>query len=262
MPAHAERVDIGALVDWLARRPSIGEIPLEPSACPQTVAIIDSGIDATHPDLAGWVDAAVGVRKTDAGLTIAELAPGANDLCGHGTACAGIIRALCPTARLLDVRVLDALNMGYGDVMLAGLRWSIERDVDVVNMSLGTRKLRFMAPMLELVREADKNGIIIVAAADNLGQTIYPSAFPSLVSVDIGETDNPLRYFRSRAQRIQYAAYGSGVRVCNLEHSYTTMTGTSFATPHMAGIIATILGKWPGLRYEEVKFVLNFFASR
>ena len=76
------------------------------------------------------------------------------DVCGHGTACAGIIRSLAPGADLHSVRVLGAANTGSGSALLAGLRYAIEQRFDVINMSLSTTKKQFAAVLHELADEA------------------------------------------------------------------------------------------------------------
>ncbi len=101
------------------------------------VCILDSGIERDHP-LVGPVDCAVVVTIEGDEAVVEDDDEG--DLCGHGTACAGIIRSLAPDCELHSVRVLGAGYTGSGDALLAGLRWAVEQDFDVINMSLSTTK--------------------------------------------------------------------------------------------------------------------------
>src|SRR5205085_12043039 len=111
------------------------------------VCVLDSGVEAGHPSI-GAVAGAVAISLGEDGETIAT--PDAEgDLCGHGTACAGVIRALAPEAEIYSVRVLGAGFTGSGKVLLAGLRWAVEQDYDVINMSLSTTKRAFS----ELLRD-------------------------------------------------------------------------------------------------------------
>src|SRR5919201_6754105 len=112
------------------------------------VCILDSGVERGHPlvgELAGAV--AVSLGENDE-VVVEEDEEG--DLCGHGTACAGIIHALAPECELHSVRVLGAGFTGSGRILLAGLRWSIEQGFDVVNMSLSTTKREFSGLLHEL----------------------------------------------------------------------------------------------------------------
>jgi len=108
------------------------------------VCILDSGIEAGHP-LVGSVDRSVALTADGDDVKVAEDTEG--DLCGHGTACAGIVRALAPDCSISSVRVLGAGYTGSGGVLLAGLRWAIEQEYDVINMSLSTTKRQFASTL-------------------------------------------------------------------------------------------------------------------
>src|SRR5712691_8107711 len=102
------------------------------------VCILDSGVERGHP-LVGEVQGAVAISIGPEGETIVE-EDTEGDLCGHGSACAGVVRALAPDAEIHSVRVLGAGFKGSGKTLLAGLRWAIEQGYDIVNMSLSTTK--------------------------------------------------------------------------------------------------------------------------
>src|SRR5947208_3481399 len=106
------------------------------------VCILDSGIELEHP-LVGRVDRSVAVlRDENDELQVVDDAEG--DLCGHGTACAGVVRSLAPDAELTSVRVLGAGYKGGGETMLRGLAWAIEQEFQVVNMSLSTTRTKYV----------------------------------------------------------------------------------------------------------------------
>src|ERR1700739_3997345 len=97
------------------------------------VRILDSGVELDHP-LVGRVDRSVAVLRDEGGQRqVLDDAEG--DLCGHGTACAGVVRALAPDVELTSVRVLGAGYKGGGEIMLHGLAWAIEQGFPIVNMS-------------------------------------------------------------------------------------------------------------------------------
>src|SRR6185503_1828497 len=147
-----------------------------------TVAIVDSGIDTSHPDLAGRVVETVEARIEKTRVQFPESDTG--DSAGHGTACAGIIARIAPDVRIASIKVLNAGGMGDGQVFLAGLEYAIKKRYKVVNLSLGTTKPQFFAPLHDLLDRAYQAGCIVVAAANNLPQPSFPSVFSSsLISV-------------------------------------------------------------------------------
>ena len=118
------------------------------------VAVVDSGIDATHPAV-GQVHGGVVIEPDDNAVDGIRIVPGEHqDLYGHGTACAAIIRGLAPGCELYSVRVLGPALTGRGRVFGAGLRWAIDNGMDVVNLSLSTRSRANVEAFYELVDEA------------------------------------------------------------------------------------------------------------
>jgi subtilisin family serine protease len=135
---------------------------------PVRVAVVDSGIDASHPDLAGRVDTAIAfVADAEGKVTTTVVDPtGNNDPYGHGTAVGGIIARIAPNARLHDVRVLGG-HVGPPDALLAGLEHAADAPVDMLNVSvaLGTAYAHAMQPIAD---RAYRRGKVIVAATRNM----------------------------------------------------------------------------------------------
>ncbi len=145
------------------------------------VCILDSGVEFDHP-LVGPLAGAVSISLDEEGAPVAtEDAEG--DLCGHGTACAGVVHSIAPEAELYSVRVLGAGFAGTGPVLLAGLRWAVAQRFDVVNMSLSTTKRQFGEVLHELADTAYFRGTILVASAHNMPVESYPWRFSSVLSV-------------------------------------------------------------------------------
>ena len=113
------------------------------------------------------------------------------DLCGHGTACAGIVRALAPDCEIVSVRVLGAGYTGSGPVLMAGLEWAVEQKFDVINMSLSTTKRKFSEFLHELADEAYFGGSVIVASAHNMPVESFPWRFSSVLSVGSHDPSRP-----------------------------------------------------------------------
>jgi subtilisin family serine protease len=218
------------------------------------VGIVDSGVEGGHP-LVGAVEHAYvvdgdGVHEEDA-----------VDLIGHGTACAGIVRSLAPACELGSVRVLGGGLRGNGSVLLAGVRFAIEQGYDLVNLSLSTAKLEVARVLHELTDAAYFRRTTIVAAAHNLPVESYPWKFASVVSVGSHAEPDPLAFYVNARPPVEFFARGVLVDVAWKGGATMRSTGNSFATPHVAGICALVLGKHPRLTPFQLKSVLYLTAS-
>lgn len=222
------------------------------------VCILDSGIERGHP-LVGEVQSAVAVSVDGDEVVVADDEEG--DLCGHGTACAGIVRSLAPGCELHSVRVLGAGFTGSGGALLGGLRWAVEQGFDVINMSLSTTKSKFAAVLHELADRAYFKRTTLVASAHNLPVESYPWRFSSVISVGSHEEDDPLAFYANPEPPVEFFARGVDVHVAWLGGGSIRSTGNSFATPHMAGICALVRSKHPELTPFELKSVLYLTAS-
>ena len=224
-----------------------------------TVCILDSGVEHGHP-LVGELERSVAVSLGEDGEPVVE-EDGAGDLCGHGTACAGIVRSLAPGCRLVSVRVLGAGYTGSGDVLLAGLRWAVEQRFDVVNMSLSTTKRRFSELLHELADRAYFRRTVLVASAHNMPVESYPWRFSSVISVGSHEQTDPRLFYYNPEPPVEFFARGVDVEVAWLGGGSIRATGNSFATPHVSGICALVLGKHPELTPFQLKSVLHLTAA-
>jgi subtilisin len=225
-----------------------------------SVAIIDSGIETTHPDLIGKVKESVEARA-DNKRVIFDLSE-AGDSAGHGTACAGIIGKIAPDAEFYSIKVLGAGGLGDGHAFLAGLEYAIKKRYRVINLSLGTTKPQFFAPLHDLLDRAYQAGCIVVAAANNLPQPSFPSVFSSsLISVLKSDETNPFNFGFHYGEIIELTAPGVNIRTAWLGGGYRNLTGNSFACPHIVGIIALLLEKYPEMKPFEVKSALYAVAK-
>jgi subtilisin family serine protease len=223
------------------------------------VCILDSGVEEGHP-LVGELQGSIAINVgSDEEVTVAADAEG--DLCGHGTACAGIVRSLAPQCELWSTRVLGAGFTGSGPALLAGLRWAIEEGFDVVNMSLSTTKSRLAPELHELADIAYFKRTTIVAAAHNMPIESYPWRFASVISVGSHESDDPFVFYANPDPPVEIFARGVDVQVAWLGGESIRCTGNSFAAPHVAGLCALIRSKHPELTPFELKSILYLTAS-
>jgi subtilisin family serine protease len=233
---------------------------------PVDVAIIDSGVDATHADLISRQITAYDVQAGDGEPQIIKVDdPSNNDSFGHGTAVASIIAGIAPNARLIDLRILGPANTGSGDALVAALARAVAERWRIVNMSLAA-SAAVSGRLSPLCERAYYQNQLIVAAQRNQpmdeADIGYPSLFSSSVGVEFDTIKTPYEYFFRGGRPIEYIAAGDEVTVAAPGGGYTTRTGTSFATPAITGICALLLGAFPGLRTFEMKTVLKAHAAR
>lgn len=225
------------------------------------IAVIDSGIDASHPAVGHVAGGAAFTLDQDAEDGVAVEEGPHDDLYGHGTACAGIIRALAPDVELYSVRVLGANLSGKGLVFAAGLRWAIEQGMRVANLSLSTKSREYFALLHELSDQAYFQRTMLVSAVNNVPAASYPSLYSSVFSVAARPGDDPLAFDYNPSPPVEFGARGIDVPVAWTGDATVTATGNSFAAPHVAGLIARILGRHPGLAPFEVKTILRALAA-
>jgi subtilisin family serine protease len=238
------------------------ELATRPLA-PVDVAVLDSGIDATHPALHGRIVEAYAVRAADGREEVVKSANDAdNDVLGHGTAVASIIARVAPNARLHDVRVLGSDNRGAEEILRAGLSYAVDRGWAVLNLSLAAG-YRLRADLQAVCERAYYRGQTMVAARRNIpvGGDGLPAEFSSCIGVDLGPHEAPFHLGFHRGLPIEFAAGGEGVTAAARGGGWTTVTGTSFATPAVSGLCALLIGAFPDLQSYEVKTVLRFRAT-
>jgi len=207
------------------------------------VAVIDTGIDPTHPDLAGQV--AGGFSALSGSKSSAW-----KDDQGHGTHVAGTIAAkrdgkgvvgVAPKARLYAVKVLDKDGNGnYSDV-IAGIEWAASHGIKVANMSLGADE--GSEPLHRAVKAALKAGMSIVAAAGNSGGTVgFPGSYVETIAIGASDINDRVAEFSSRGSEVDFIAPGVDILSDKMGGGTVSLSGTSMATPHMTGLAALAIG--------------------
>jgi subtilisin len=212
------------------------------------VAVLDSGIDYDHEDLAGNFDGGInwvgkGAKK-DGSTDPARY----NDVYGHGTHCAGTIAAVnngigvvgvAPEARIWAVKVLGDNGYGSWTDIAQGVEWCIEKgDIRVISMSLGGD---YSSTLENACAAAYAANILIVASAGNdAGAVGYPAAYDSVMAVSSINSYDQLASSSNRGPEIELAAPGVGVLSTVPGDGYATKNGTSMACPHVSGVAALL----------------------
>ncbi len=226
-----------------------------------TVAIIDSGVEGTHPMVRGRLIESVAVRVTEESDVVVEPEPDGTDLFGHGTACAGIIVGMAPEVEIVSVRVLGADLKGKGAAFAAGLEWAIERGVQVANLSLSSKSESLFPIFHELADDAYFRNTVLVSAANNVPVPSYPSLFASVISVAAHAEPDPMRFYYNPSPPVEFGGWGVDVPIAWKDGTQIVATGNSFAAPHIAGLVTLIVSKHPGLTPFEVKTILTATAD-
>lgn len=225
------------------------------------VAVLDSGVDADHP----WVRSVEGAVAVD----FDSEAPGNvrftegphEDVFGHGTACAGIIRRMAPDCEIYSVRVLGPKLTGKGFVFAAGLRWALRNGMRVVNLSLSTGKRDYYSVFHRIADEAAFRRVMLVCAINNMPGPSFPAEYSSVFSVASHEdVDDPLAFDYNPSPPAEWGAPGIDVEVPWLEGKTIVATGNSFAAPHIAAVLTLILAKHPELTPFQAKTALMALA--
>lgn len=222
------------------------------------VCVVDSGIDGAHPDVGG-VQGSFAVTGQPGELSVVP--DDAGDLCGHGTACAGVIRSLAPECELFSVRVFGERYASTGDAFITALRWALGQSFDVVNVSLSTTRARFAETLHALADEAYFGRTILVAAAHNTPVESFPWRFASVISVGSHSARDPGLLLYNPNPPVEFFAHGTDVDVAWPGGQRARITGNSFAAPHVAGYCTLALSKHPGLTPFQVKNLLYLTSN-
>ncbi|MFF5075635.1 S8 family serine peptidase [Actinoplanes sp. NPDC000266] len=248
------------------------------------VAVLDSGVDLAHPDLAGQVAEAVDLTGGD---DLADRSGHgthvASTIAGTGAASGGRYKGVAPGAKLLSAKV--CLTEGCPEsAILAGMAWAAEHGATVANVSLGAEDTPEIDPLEAAVNEITaRTGMLFVIAAGNSGEggdvTIgSPGSAGAALTVGAVDKDKNLAGFSSRGPRLADAevkpditAPGVGIVAARSADgqfppidgtdAYTQLNGTSMATPHVAGAVALLAQKHPDWRATQLKATLTASAA-
>lgn len=242
-----------------------------------TVAVLDTGVDGSHPDLAGQVLPGNDLVGFGAGQ-------GSRDWARHGTAMAGIIAGhghgadnqsgvlgIAPEARILPVRVIlestdparKQARETKGGALADGIRWAADNGADVINLSLGDDSASAHPEPAEdaAIQYALGKGAVVVASAGNGGDQgdhiSYPAAYPGVIAVAAVDKNGTHASFSTRRWYATVSAPGVDVVIADPDRKYYEGWGTSAASAFVSGAVALVRSTNPGLSPAQIKKLLE-----
>jgi subtilisin family serine protease len=267
-PAQPHKVDRARALIGAARA-----LELEPGDSSLIVGLVDSGVDADHPELVGRLRPGVSSVALKPGWSEGDLRvisgahPSLQDIAddeGHGTGCAGLLaaigyqieRGIAGAARLLPIRALcGAITVGGRRVTAigllpdidSGLKTAVDLGARVINMSFGTPESDIQndeVPHVEIVRYALARDCILVAASGNTGRTerFFPASLPGVIAVGAVDDDRRPAIFTTRGDHVALSAPGVRIATAGID-GYVEHSGTSFAAPFVTGACALLVAR-------------------
>jgi type VII secretion-associated serine protease mycosin len=226
------------------------------------IAVLDTGVQANHPDLAG---------RVLPGYNFVSSTTNASDDNGHGTWVAGIIAANTNNGRgvagiswsdkILPVKIMNSNGTGSTASLNSGIVWAANNGAHIINMSVGG--FPYSSVVNDAVNYAWNKGVVLVGAAgnNNRREDFYPASYPNVVSVSATQMNGEFSHWSSYGPKVDVSAPGSSIFTTNCTVSpcvYATsgetipISGTSFATPNVAGVLALIKARYPSLTPSQL----------
>jgi subtilisin len=226
------------------------------------IAIVDSGVEFAHPRLAG-IKMADDVAIVSDGLRLVTSPNSGEDVYGHGTAVAGIIHATAPDAEIGSFRVLDAHNNSRSAIVCEAVRQALDAGYNIINCSFGCGVLDQVLDYKTWVDEAYLKGIHIVAACNNFDflRPEWPGFFATVITVNMARTPDESRFWYKGGTLVEFAARGVDVEVAWRNGGTKQVTGSSYAAPRVAGLLARLLSGRPDLTPLQAKALFHALAA-
>ena len=245
--------------DWGITRIGANKVWDSGSGSGVTVAVIDTGIQLTHPDLSANIVSGYDFVNNDSNAT---------DDNGHGTHVAGIVASTMNdtgnvgasySAKLMPIKVLNESGYGYLSDVAKGIYYAADNSARVINMSLGTSY--DSDTLARAVQYATNKGVLLVAAAgnDSSSPCLYPAAYSSVICVVAIDQYNKLASFSNIGGEL--AAPGVSNYSTYINSSYAKLSGTSMASPHVAGSAALVMSVCTECSTSEVRELLRSTAT-
>jgi hypothetical protein len=226
------------------------------------IAVVDTGVDLNHPDLKG---------KLVAGRNIIAGDDNPQDDNGHGTHCAGIIAARTNNlegiagvdwnSKIMPVKAMAADGTGSVADIADGVVWAADHGANVINLSLGDYS--DSEYLHEAIKYAYDKGVVVTAAMgnDGSGEASYPAAYPEVIGVSANDENNETATFSNFGAHCSVSAPGVAIPSTYPNSRYVALSGTSMASPHVAGVAGLIKSINKGLKPDDIRKILEKTAD-
>lgn len=216
------------------------------------VAVLDTGIDANHPDLSGKISGSISDDLSDS--------------IGHGTEVAGIIAAntnnnqgiagVTWKTKILSLRITDDIGQARVSTVASALDEAYNSGAKIVQISLSTNQ--YSKTLQNAIKQAQSRGLIIVSTAGNTGvqELRYPGAFTGVIAVGSVDKNKELESYSTTGEHVSFVAPGTSIYTTTTNSSYGSVSGTSFSAPQIAGAAALVWSVAPDLTNDEVRDIL------
>ena len=224
-----------------------------------TVAVLDTGIE-DHPALSGATISRVDLLGADGSATGVYQ--------GHGTAVASLLAGsspqaagIAPAASLLSIRVISGDGVGDAFTVASGIVEAVDRGVNIISLSLGSQGDSFI--LRQAVDYATQKGVAVVASTgnDSIDSVSYPARYPGVLAVTAVDANSRHMFFANRGPEVDLAAPGLGVNAAWSDKHIVSFSGTSAATPFVAGALAALISQTPQLSADEAQAILSRYSD-
>jgi subtilisin family serine protease len=226
------------------------------------IAVIDSGIEVSHPSLEG-IQLRDDVHVLDNGIQIEVREGDGTDIYGHGTAVASIIRDVAPEVEIASFRVLGPRRNSRTVIIREGVRQAIDRGYHILNCSFGCGIPDHIFQYKDWIDESYLKGIHIIAACSNLDfqSQEWPGSFPSVITVNMATSNRKDCLYYKPGYLAEFSARGVNVSAAWRDGQTREVTGSSFAAPLVAALLARLLSVAPRLDPMQAKALLRQLAE-
>ena len=226
------------------------------------IAVLDSGVELSHPSLTG-MRLADDLAIMPSGPKLRVVVGAGRDIFGHGTAVASVIKTLAPQAQIGSIRVLGSNNTSRTAIIQRAALEALDRGYQILNCSFGCAIQGQVLQYKFWVDDAYVKGVHVVAACNNEDFTKpeWPAYFPSVIAVNMARTSKDSIFYYRRGTLVEFAAMGVDVKVPWSGGSEKVVTGSSFAAPRVAALLARLLSVHPDITPLQAKAILHEIAT-
>jgi subtilisin family serine protease len=221
------------------------------------VGVIDSGWDRSIA--CQWIGEGVGFVHPNDDLAT-QKTDDYHDRLGHGTACGTLIHQIAPEATLHPIRVFGRCRETSPKTIIEAIDWSIQKGLDVINISLSTLREDTVIPFYKICQQAVNEDITVISSCYNGKSDGYPAIFDNVISVSFGYFENPFNYEYSSNDRVECKSKGYHENVLCINKERKSVSGTSFASPNIAGVVSLIKEGYPNASLQTVRRLIEKFS--